>query len=286
MDPRLAGRERVEAVLQGGKDRVHLRRMEPRMRKTLGPRSCTLLARFYDQLHGDAARWNRAARARVLGRILSRARSVCDLGCGTGTTALELARQGLRVYAVDLSPTMCRLARQKARGAGLPVRVICADMRTFRLPEQVDVVTCEFNPLNHLPRRTDLAGAARAVRRALQPGGYFYFDVNTRRALEEFHASAHWFEQQNFCMALHGGYDPRRKKGWSDVEWFLRAGKFWRRHRERIENLWWTDREVRSTLRRAGFSRLRSWDGAEVRPRLSGSRPGYDIYYLAQRPPR
>ena len=38
-----------------------------------------------------------------------------DLGCGTGSTAVALARQGIRMFAVDLSPTMCRLARLNAQ---------------------------------------------------------------------------------------------------------------------------------------------------------------------------
>jgi len=255
-----------------------------RKRTKQSPRPYNFVARFYDQLHGDAApRMNRYARQKLLGDVLQRARSVCDLGCGTGTTAVELARRGLKVYALDLSPIMCRQAREKARRAGLPVRVICADMRAFRLPAQVDVVTCEFNPLNHLPRRSDLARVARSVSRALRPGGHFYFDINTRLTLERLYPSTYWFEKRNFCMALHGGYNRRRKKAWLDFEWFLPAGKLWRRHREHIEDVWWTDAEIRRALRRAGFSRIRSWDGAKVRPPSAHSRPGYDAYYLAQK---
>ena len=245
-----------------------------------------LLARFYDQLQVQAPRMNHHARQKILGKILPRVRSVCDLGCGTGTTALEFARRGLKVYAVDLSPTMCRQAQQKAHRAGLPVRVICADMRTLRLPEPVDLVSCEFNPLNHLPRRADLARVARLIAKALRPGGYFYFDVNTRRTLEKLYPGGHWVERRDFCMVLHGGYDRRRKKGWLDVEWFLPAGKLWRRHHEHIEDVWWTDAEIRRALRRAGFRKIRSWDGLKVRPPSRERRPGYDTYYLAQKPLR
>jgi len=242
------------------------------------------IAHFYDQLHGDnAPAMNRHARGKILGGVLPRVRSICDLGCGTGTTALEFARQGYQVYAVDLSPTMCRLAREKARRAGLPVRVLCADLRSFSLPHAVDLVSCEFNPLNHLRRKEDLERAARAAARALRPGGWFYFDLNTRRSLEELYPGTRWIEKRNFCVVMHGGYDRRRKKGWLEFEWFLRAGRGWRREKERVEDVWWTEAEVRRALRRAGFGRIRSWDGAQVRPRSMGSKPGYDLYFLAEK---
>lgn len=43
---------------------------------------------------------------------------VLDAGCGPGTLAIELAARGARVVAVDLSPTLVALARDRA--AGMP----------------------------------------------------------------------------------------------------------------------------------------------------------------------
>jgi len=57
---------------------------------------------------------------------------------------------------------MCRLARSKARRAGANVNISPADMRTFRLPEPVDLITCEFDAVNHVPRKSDLARVASA----------------------------------------------------------------------------------------------------------------------------
>lgn len=248
-------------------------------------RPYTLLARFYDQLSAEAPAMNRHARQKVLSKILARVHTVCDLGCGTGSTAVDLAQAGKKVYAVDLSPTMCRQARAKARRARLPVRVFCADMRSFRLPEPVDLVLCEFNPLNHLPRKTDLARATRAVARALRPGGYFFFDLNTRRTLQELYPSSHFIEMRGFCLVMQGGYDRRRQKGWLNFDWFAPEGKLWRRHRERVEDVWWTEEEIRRALRTTGFRRIHTWDGVDIRPRNPEARRGFDIYYLAQKPP-
>ncbi len=74
----------------------------------------SLLGRFYDQLTRGAPAMNRHARKRILGRLLPSLRKVCDLGCGSGTTAIELARAGHTVYAMDASSSQCRQAREKS----------------------------------------------------------------------------------------------------------------------------------------------------------------------------
>ncbi|MET9681823.1 class I SAM-dependent methyltransferase [Streptomyces coeruleorubidus] len=52
---------------------------------------------------------------------------VLELGCGTGTNAVYLARHGWRVAAVDLVDRAVRQAREKADAAGADVTVLCGD---------------------------------------------------------------------------------------------------------------------------------------------------------------
>jgi SAM-dependent methyltransferase len=122
--------------------------------------------------------------------------SACDLACGTGTTALELAKRGIEVFAVDVSPIMCRVTREKAGRARIPLHLVQADMRFFRLPHPVDLITCEFDAINHIPQKADLGRVARAASRALSPGGYFFFDVNNRLAFEKIWPGTWWIENQ------------------------------------------------------------------------------------------
>ena len=242
-----------------------------------------LLAKYYDQLFTFHLSWFEAARERVLGRILPDVESACDLACGTGTTALMLARKGIQMYGVDLSPTMCRLARAKARRLGLPLRVLAGDMRHFRLPEPVDLVLCEFDALNHVERTSDLARVARAVSRALRPGGHFYFDVNNRLAFETIWPGTWWVEKPGVALVMHGGYDRQRDRAWTDLEWFLRDGRCWRRRHERIEQVAWTRAQMKDALHKAGFDRIRAFDAA---PFFTGDpriRPGCRTFYLARK---
>lgn len=242
-----------------------------------------LLAQYYDELFEPYRSPLDAARRRLLGRILPRVEIACDLACGTGTTALDLARTGIKMYALDLSPLMCRLARQKAKRARLPLRVFRADMRSFQLPEAVDLVTCEYDALNHVPRRSDLRQVASAVERALRPGGYFYFDVNNSRGFERYWSGVVWVERPGVVLVMRNGHNRQASGAWSDIEWFIREGKLWRRRRERVDEVCWDAEEIRRTLRDAGFDRLRAWDATPFFKNNPLMRPDCRTFYLARK---
>jgi magnesium-protoporphyrin O-methyltransferase len=61
----------------------------------------------------------RAGRDRMRATLLSwlpadlRGQRILDAGCGTGALAVEAARRGAHVVAIDLSPTLVELARQR-----------------------------------------------------------------------------------------------------------------------------------------------------------------------------
>jgi SAM-dependent methyltransferase len=241
------------------------------------------LAEYYDRLFAGTRGPMDAARERLLGKILPRVSSACDLACGTGNAAISLARRGIRTFAVDLSPVMCRLAREKARREGLPLRVIRADMRDFRLPEPVDLVLCEFDALNHVPHKEDLARVAQSVAKALKPGGHFYFDVNNRAGFAGYWTGSVWIEEPGVVLVMRNGNDARHDRAWSDVEWFIREGNLWRRRRERVDEVCWSAAEMRKALRDAGFDRIRAWDSAPFWPGNPMIRPGCRTNYLARK---
>ena len=85
-------------------------------------------------------------------------------------------------------------------------------------------------------------------------------------------------------MVMRGGYDRRRRKGWTVAEWFIRKGKGWRRSRERVEEVAWSGKEIRQSLRRAGFGAIRAWDEAPFLAEWKIS-PGYTTIFLARKAP-
>ncbi len=253
------------------------------MAQPKGNRPYTHLARHYDQLFTFHLPWYKTARQQILGNILTQVSSACDLACGTGSTAILLTKQGIPTSGVDLSPIMCRIAREKAKRLRVPVPIQRADMRNFRLPKPVDLILCEFDALNHIPQTSDLGSVAQCVSRALKGGGHFYFDVNNRRAFETIWPGTWFTEKPGMAFVMHGGYDRENDRGWTNVEWFFKEGRLWRRRRERIEQVCWSEAEIRRTLRAAGFDRIRKWDATPFftgDPRIS---PGCRSFYLARK---
>jgi len=51
-----------------------------------------------------------------------------DLGCGTGTNVITMAKQGWQVLGVDFAPTAIRLARQKIERAQMRAEVFVSDV--------------------------------------------------------------------------------------------------------------------------------------------------------------
>lgn len=139
--------------------------------------STTNDARFWDRTsrnYAKAAIADQAGYERTLERtraLLSPDRRVLELGCGTGTTALRLARDVQTYLATDISTAMIAIADQKRAANPVPAlafRAATADV-LVRETVQFDAVLA-FNYL-HLIR--DVPGTLRAIHALLETGGLF-----------------------------------------------------------------------------------------------------------------
>jgi SAM-dependent methyltransferase len=77
-------------------------------------------------------------------------KSLCalDAGCGTGATAIRLARLGMHVTLLDSSPAMLDIAKRAAREAGVTDKVVLQHGRRYPIGELVphSVVRCNSLP--------------------------------------------------------------------------------------------------------------------------------------------
>jgi SAM-dependent methyltransferase len=101
------------------------------------------------------------------------ARSIVDLGCGTGLLTRSLARRGRTVMGVDPSRTMLDHARRQA-GSEL-VTWLHGDASALAPTGTVDLVLCTGNAVMHVSPE-ELPSTLTAVAAALRPGGIVSFE--------------------------------------------------------------------------------------------------------------
>jgi SAM-dependent methyltransferase len=133
----------------------------------------TGFASFYDRIMGD--RTEEVDRIRsYISRHMPAARSLLELGCGTGALLTGLASD-FDVTGIDQSPQMLAIAAETVPGAHL----VRGDMTAFSLADRFDVVICMFDTLNHVPSFDRWLSMFSCVHEHLAAGGLFIFDVNT-----------------------------------------------------------------------------------------------------------
>jgi SAM-dependent methyltransferase len=95
-----------------------------------------------------------------------------DLGAGTGRVAIDLARAGHEVVALDVDPVLLGALRERADAAGHPVETACADARDFRLGRRdFGLVLAPMQTIQLLGGPDGRAGLLRSAALHLAPGG-------------------------------------------------------------------------------------------------------------------
>jgi cyclopropane fatty-acyl-phospholipid synthase-like methyltransferase len=120
---------------------------------------------------------------RVLDAGLLPGKRVLEFGCGTGTNAIEFARRGYSVTAVDLVDLAVEQARAKAKRAGVEVRFEVGDLTQMDFGGLYDVL---FDlGVYHGIRQRDLSGFLTTVERVSRRGTrWLSLAGNAREPLE------------------------------------------------------------------------------------------------------
>ena len=215
------------------------------------------------------------------------ARSVLELGCGTGAvlagltadpsvsgvslsvTGVSLSVTGvsLSVTGVDRSEEMLAVAARSVPAA----RLVHADVTSFSLGTRFDVAICVFDTLNHLPSLDAWRAMFERVHEHLADGGLFFFDVNTigrlRRLWQGPAFAANFGENTMIMDVLPAGRGEGRDGEGRDGElsmWTVRiferiADDMFRLHEERIPELGVSLATIRDALA-ANFDLLEESD--------------------------
>lgn len=132
-------------------------------------------AAYYDLLYNDKNYKEEALYVHeLIKRHCSTARSILDLGCGTGKHANEFCSLGYEVEGVDISDKMINIA--KANYSSSQIKFHHADIRSARLFKKFDVVGALFHVMCYQTQDADLLSVFDTASDHLNIGGLLIFD--------------------------------------------------------------------------------------------------------------
>ena len=120
--------------------------------------------------------WDSGEPSRELERILAEGWvqpcRIIELGCGTGTNAVVLAKRGFDVTAVELVPQAIAQARRRADEAGVRIRFVEADF--FEMPDPGPPFPFVFDRgLYHVLRSVNVERFRDILGALTEPGGLY-----------------------------------------------------------------------------------------------------------------
>ena len=132
-------------------------------------------AQYYDLLYQDK---DYSGEVNYIDGLIKRhspgAKTLLDLGCGTGKHDHFLSLAGYNVSGVDLSPEMIDLAKTKYSSSGCSFYT--GDVRDVDLKQQFDIVISLFHVISYQTNNEDVVQMLQTAKKHLKPNGLFIFD--------------------------------------------------------------------------------------------------------------
>ena len=142
-------------------------------------------SKYYDLLYKDK---DYSGEAEYIHNLIQKyapgAKSILNLGCGTGRHDIFLAEKGYTITGVDISEDMISIARTNLStttnsanktNSTCPT-FLCDDIRTVRLYSKFDAVISLFHVMSYQTTDSDLQETFTTARAHLNPDGLFIFD--------------------------------------------------------------------------------------------------------------
>ncbi len=148
--------------------------------------------------------------------------SAADAACGTGNEVKYWADQGVRkIFGTDYSDSMLTVARKINKGNC--VRFFEQDLVCFNVPEEVDLITCNFGSLNYITKADNLAQAFAQFYANLNKDGFLICDINTIYHLKnQWGTKTHYLHDESAYTVWVTEWDERERQTTQFMDNFVR----------------------------------------------------------------
>jgi len=194
-------------------------------------------------------------------RHLGDRREVLELACGTGALAVEFAKEGFDVTALDLSEEMLMMASDRAQAAEVDIQFVVGDMLDLSDVGTYEAITCFSDSICYMENEMDVQQVFDGAYQLLKEDGRFIFDVHSTYQIDEvFPSYSYHYQTEDFAFL----WDSYEGEAPHSIEHFLtffvedKEGSFVREdelHRERTYPL----ETYLMLLENAGFSKVEAY---------------------------
>ena len=176
---------------------------------------------------------------------------------------------------------MLRYAKENAPDA----EFIPEDARTFKLPPEYDAVFSTFDSLNHNLKAADLLRTFKNTYKCLVSGGIFIFDLNTERHYKTRCNNAKEIREIPECFyTIHNDYNAEERLMRFHCTIFQYKAGGWQRSDVYLEETSYPVAEVKSMLKKCGFTGIKTYTASPERGLHRPNRGSVKIFYSAGKP--
>jgi SAM-dependent methyltransferase len=136
-----------------------------------------LYSKYYDLLYRDK---DYASEVEYVDGLIqsstNHAKTLLDMGCGTGKHAELFCDKGYVVHGIDLSENMLRIAETRRNGKEDKLTFSHSHISDLALDKKFDVVVSLFHVMSYQNSNDELIKAFEVAKKHLVDGGIFIFD--------------------------------------------------------------------------------------------------------------
>jgi glycine/sarcosine N-methyltransferase len=187
-----------------------------------------------------------------------------DIGCGTGSFTIALARSGVKAVGMDLSSLMISEAKKNSLAYGVDIDFVNSGMGEMlsNINNKFDLIMCMGNTLPHLLSKKELFSMTIACRQLLNPGGRLVLNLlNYDKILSKKERIVGISKNDNHeFIRFYDFQEPYVNFNLLEIKWDKKTPL----HKITSTKLYpYTHLEVESALMQAGFENLKVYNGLD-----------------------